>query len=209
MSKKLEYQKRIDHLKAGYDNTQSVVRFLDTKASAVVAGVTAVFGLNVALAKWLFSFLPVYWVKVGHWCGFWLLPPWLMLLAVGVMCYYLFHTLKHAYLTLVPRDTGSSAPSALFPWIPTQDQSSKKKLTDAEINTAAKQEARIELYGLDCTESDAIQDYTEQLKQMGRIIAVKLNHCKLSIKHLFPFIVGSGALAVLSVLVWFLHSFNP
>lgn len=205
--KELDYQERIAHLKSGYDNTQSVVRFLDTKASAVVAGATAVFGLNVALAKWLFSFLPAYLEKVSHWCGFWLLPPLLMIIAIGFISYNLYHALRHAYLTLVPRDTGGSEPSALFPMIPTVG-ANKKPLSEGEKLNATKQEARIELYGLNCNQADAIKDYTEQLKQMGRIISVKLKHCKLSIEYLFPFIVSSAVLALFSVLVWFSHNNN-
>ncbi len=195
---KLEYQERIDHLKAGYDNTQNVVRFLDTKASAVVAGATAVFGLNVALIKWFFSFVHSYYEKVEHWCDFWFAPLWLMLVPAGFMSYYLFRALRHAYLTLIPRDTGSSKPSALFPMIPTVDEGSKQDATSA----------RIELYGSNCTHANAIQDYTEQLKQMGRIVFNKMTHCKLSVIYLFRFIVSSGLFALLAVLVWFLHNNN-
>ena len=202
MDGNMKYQQKIDHLKSGYDNLQSVVRFLDTKALAVVAGVTTVFGLTVTLMKWYFSFLFEYRDHIKGWCGCWNLAPLAVFLTMVVMLWFLLLSLYHAYKTLVPRNTGNSAPSAIFPVIPTAPKGTKLKEKDAKF--AEMQEQRIELYLGNPTEIDALEDYTEQLKQMGRINNLKLNHCKLAISNIFPLILSSGLVAVLVVLNWVL-----
>lgn len=186
----LTYQERIDHLKAGYDNTQSVVRFLDTKASATVAGLTAVFGLNVAIGNWLLPLLPNYIKTINHWGGLWNKLPLALFIVALLLIIIAWLTLWNAYKTLTPSPPKDPKPSALFPYIPSGT------LSEQDESIAAAELARLTLYAKNATTKDSIEDYIEQLRQMGMINKQKIDHCKLAIRWLFIFMAGSVIYAI-------------
>jgi hypothetical protein len=89
------------HLKAGYDNSQAVVRFLDTKASAVVGAVPIVVGALAALMNVVKDWGMVSAAMESPYS-------WVMWLIIGVTL--------HAFATLLalwtyPRMVGAAAPA--------------------------------------------------------------------------------------------------
>ncbi len=185
--KPLEFKERIDHFAAGYNNSQAVVRFLDTKASAVIgvipiviAALSALFGLFKDWGRWEAAFKSDY-----HW--------WLCLFVVSVflsslaMLYQAVRAIVAAFDVISPRKTGSAKPSVIFPI------SMKCDLASPDDSFVS----RAQHFVSEATRRDALVDYRRQVVRMSEIVDEKMACLKTAIQHLKRFFVF--ALVLLSL----------
>lgn len=122
-----------------------------------------------------------------------------LLTIIGSIAFFVFKSIRGVFLTLTPRDVGKSKSAILFPYIP----DSKTRQTSEEMDQLAKaQEDRIDLFLSEASEQDAIDDYGEQLNQMGQINFQKITYCRSAVSSLLWFFFWSAILALYSVVIW-------
>jgi hypothetical protein len=178
----LEYADRVAHLKTGYDNSQAVVRFLDTKATAaigaiplVIAALTGLFGLVKDWARWERAF------QSPHVCLLWMLVTFCLVAAIfGIV--FAVRTVWFAFEAISPRDTGSSNPSVLFPY---DVKGFDTRVAYFKQDTALK--------------AEVYEDYEQQINQMGRITKAKLSGVQKAIGQLRYFFIASLILLILFI----------
>lgn len=192
----MEYADRVAHLKAGYDNSQSVVRFLDTKASAVIAvipviivALTALFGVVKDWARWERAFTS------EHACTLWIMLTVTAIVAVALLVTAI-SAIVSAFRAITPRDTGTVKPSILFPFAkayeyPPPDDSFASRV--AFFKDSAKR-------------PDVLEDYERQLVRMSQIVSQKLIYVNDAVKYLKRFFVAAACLLGLVVASTFLSA---
>lgn len=189
----MKFSEKITHLDSGYKNSQEVARFLDQKASAVFAAISAVVTIDIAVMKSSLETLSKFE------CCSRMVGVIFLLLPVVLIAFFVYKSIHGVFFTLTPRDVGKSNPAVLFPYIP----DSKTRRNSKEMNQLAKdQEDRIDLFLIKPDEQDAIDDYGEQLKQMGQINFQKISHCQSAVSSLFWAFSWSAILAIYSVVIW-------
>lgn len=189
----MKYSEKIAHLDTGYKNSQEVAKFLDRKASAIFAAVSAAVTIDIAIAKFLLEMISGF-DCVGRVVG---LSIFLILgIFLGI---FVFNAIQGVFLTLTPRDTGTSKPSCLFPYIP---DSTTRGSSESMEQLASAQEKRIDLFEQEVEGEEAIKDYTEQLKQMGKINFHKITHCQKSVSALLRIFSFTAVLAIYSLMIW-------
>lgn len=179
LSTSLKFEERVAHLKTGYDNSQSVVRFLDTKASAVIgaipiviAALTGLFGAVKDLGRWEQAFKSDY--------GMVLWAAALLTIAVSVvLLVFAVLAIVAAFSAITPRNTGEAKPSVIFPFessfeFPTPDQSFA---------------ARVKHFKEKATQNDALEDYERQIVRMSEIVRQKLTCVNTAVKELKVFFI--------------------
>jgi hypothetical protein len=178
-STSLEFDQRVAHLKAGYDNSQSVVRFLDTKASAVIATIpvviavlTALFGVVKDWGQWKDAFAS------RHSCVLWTALITTALVAAALLLSAVF-AIVSAFKAITPRDTGIAKPSVLFPF-------EKNYAAAWPDNSFA---SRVAFFKGEAKRLDVLEDYERQIIRMGEITAQKLGCVDDAVKHLKRFFV--------------------
>ena len=203
----LSYEDTVIHLKAGYDNLQSMVRFMDTKASAVVGFTVTLSGVIFALVKHVSESLEYYRSTIDGWTGAWEVVPyslWLLfvcfLLSSGWIVY-------RAFLCLVPRTPNSSA-TVLFPYIEYRDKSGellKKSKRDLYGDQCI---SRLNLFASGSPEKrDVLVDYKEQSISMGQIMKQKIIFCEKSVWWLKWNILVAISIVIPSFLIYFPNFF--
>lgn len=159
----LSFEDQIMHLDRGYSNSQSVVRFLDTKAAAVIGAIP----ILITVAGLSFTFLKStgYAAKITCVYGD-CFPLLLCVVAAYFIILYVWKMIGSAFSAISPRDTDGAAPSVLFPF-PHDDFAH-----------------RVNLFCTKPSQKDALEDYKRQLNQMGNLVGVKLEKTQLAIQYL-------------------------
>jgi hypothetical protein len=180
----MEFGDRLAHLKSGYDNSQSVVRFLDTKASAVIAAIPVVIAALTAL----FSVVKDWgnWEKAfasEHACALWTVIT-VTSIAIAALLLTAILAIVSAFKAITPRDTGKAKPSVLFPFetaygSPTPDDSYA---------------ARVAFFKEQAKRPDVLEDYERQLVRMSQIVAQKLSCVNDAVGHLKQFFMAAVCL---------------
>jgi hypothetical protein len=189
--RELSFHERVEHLKSGYDNSQAVVRFLDAKASAVIAAIPVVIAALAALfsiiKEWVrwkeaFASTGATWLwTVAVLCG----VAGAILLVVAVLA------ITAAFSAIKPRDPGTAKPSMLFPFaatyqLPTPDDSFASRMLFFKTNA---------------DRSHVLEDYERQMVRMSEIVATKLACVNQSVEYLKAFFVVAAALLALLLLL--------
>ena len=151
----LDHERRVAHFRAGYENSQAVVRFLDTKATAAVGIVPVTLAAVSGVAKWI--------VSEGKWVGesgashLWIIIATVALALIGMAFVALaIRTLWCAFGALLPKAPGGTQPSLLFPY-------QAPEFVD-----------RVELFMRGGAHQDEVEDYRRQVVRMGQIAKAKL-----------------------------------
>jgi hypothetical protein len=191
----LKYDQRIQHLRTGYDNSQAAVRFLDTKASAVIAVVPVVLGLLVGLYRWFDAAWR--WEKMSTPSARWV---WGILLSVcvliaTVLLYHSAKVLTAAFTAISPHGPSDSRPSVLFPY-------HIKTRRDVGADSPDRGfDKRIAFFVTDAAESDALEDYCRQIMRMSEILERKLTCVHEAVAHLKYVFVLALAIVVMLFLM--------
>lgn len=178
----LSFEKTVAHLSAGYENSQAVVRFLDTKAAAVIGGVPVMLGILAAVFNWAYD-AGLGEIGAGspiHRC---ITVAVAVAAALGILC-LAWCAINAAFKALIPRDTGTAEASVVFPF------------------KSADFSARLALFLTHATESHVIEDYTRQIDRMSEIVATKLRCVARSIRfvrYLLAAALTSVAVMVIAV----------
>lgn len=152
------------HLSASYNNSQSTVRFLDTKAAAIIGCVPVLLGIIAALFNWLKN----HYIHGKVECTTSQDITVLLYLGVSalVLIYISSRAVHEAFSALTPRDTGNAEPSVLFPF---NGPGFKSRLELFTHNSA--------------TETDICYDYHRQILRMGEIVEQKIKHTSRAIRR--------------------------
>ena len=176
----LTFEERIAHLATAYSNSQSVVRFLDTKAAAVLGGVPVLVGILAAVFGWFKE--SSQWRAVLD-----LVPNWIPItfatVIFGLLLLFTWRTMKAAFAAIQPREPDKTLPSVLFPF------------------AADGFETRLSVFTHEPKRSDAIEDYRRQIVRMSRIVASKSADVKRAIRRLTHLLVLSFAALVAMLLI--------
>lgn len=181
--RQLSFDEKIKHFGEGYANSQATVRFLDTKAAVAIGVVPVLLGILAAVFDWTKEFWnwpgvveitsPV--VPIVAYIVFAVIA--IALMVVAALC------VMSAFNAILPRDTGNTGPSILFPLHSTEYASR----VDHFVNVP--------------TVADAIEDYQRQLVRMSEIVLMKMENVNRSIKHLkHLFFVAAIALCLMVLL---------
>ncbi len=173
---RLDFYETVEHFQKGYENAQATTRFMDTKASAVIAVVPVIIAALIQSFAWFKGW--VYWSQTVDVVGAWV-PSiiWFYILIYGVwIVFSVWMTLTNAFCALLPRDTGDSGSSILFPFNLNVFVRSKKNVNDMA--------ARINLFVEGATRADVHSDYKRQLLRMSDIVAIKMSCVQRSVRHL-------------------------
>lgn len=185
----LQFKERIEHFAVGYNNSQAVVRFLDTKASAVVASVPVVIGALSALfalikdwARWDKAF-------ASH-------HAWMIWIALPIVGYFALALLRKAiaavnaaFDAITPRKPLDAKPSVIFPYAQSYEQAGADQSFVSRahfLRSGAKK-------------SDALDDWERQTVRMSQLVKEKLDCVNLSVRELKLFFVE--ALRLLAALI--------
>lgn len=191
-AKLLSHENRVKHLAAGYSNSQSVVRFLDTKATAVVGIVPIILGALAGITSWILG--DADWLNY-MWDAEWSNCYWVVhvLLVVGTLLLCIVTAVGavwKAMHALSPRDNGKARPSILFPYIPYRKHSDGVGGTHPFLQ-------RVDLFVSEVSQKDELDDYRSQLIRMGEIVAEKHSAVQHSICWLSRLLVGALTYCVL------------
>ncbi|MDP0492237.1 MAG: hypothetical protein Q7Q71_14400 [Verrucomicrobiota bacterium JB023] len=192
----LSTSQRIEHLKAGYQNSQSVARFIDTKIGALMAGLAALVGLMFAQGKAVVESLPYFLKTVISWEGCWCCVPLLFIIAsVAVIASggYVFWSSIEA---LSPRNPGRSKPSAIFPYLDKKNE---------ELHNSEKE--RIDLFRDGGEWKHAIEDWSNQLERMGEINCEKIMNCQKAFNGFRFFLYSTPVFFLACLLVQYVINF--
>ncbi len=163
---RLDYKQRVEHFAKGYDNAQSVVRFLDTKASAVIAAIPllvgAVSGLFAIMKEW------VRWDK-----AFAADYAWLLLFTFAAVIVFIIRfalkslgAAKAAFDALTPQKPLDAKPSVIFPF----EQTYQYEGHDRTFADRAKF-----MRSITADACDALDDWERQTIRMSEIVKRKIN----------------------------------
>lgn len=188
----LSHERKISHMKAGYDNSQNTVRLIDTKATAVLGASTTVLGLNITAYSWAHESVLKYLDLTFYWGGLWCFIPLLSLVLVSIVVLLALLIIWSCFNCLLPRDTGKSKASVLFPFIPDKENQKLSELRQSSLQ-------RISLIAENATTQNELEDYSSQLGRMGEILFAKFVATKKSLK-LFKILLTLSVLAATSVL---------
>ncbi len=170
------------HFSAGYNNSQSVVRFLDTKAAAVLGAVPVLLGILAAIFTWLEDFSE--WHRVITLDGLWLgiACGGSLLVIVATLFIFAWLTVKAAFNAILPRDTSEALPSLIFPF------------------EAPGFESRVSVFTDEPAQSDAIEDYRRQVLRMSQIVPKKFFWVNCAIRRLKGMFFFTGLTLVVMLL---------
>jgi hypothetical protein len=178
-SERLSFQDRVAHLKSGYDNSQSVARFLDTKASAVIAAIPIVVALFTLLvnvvkdaAQWRQAFASPIALLLYIFVALLVASVIALLEAAG-------QAIAAAFRAITPRTSGKTKPSVLFPCEEKFDGSPPD-------DTFA---SRVAFLIHEAKENDVFEDYERQIIRMSEIVAQKFGCVNEAIEHLKRFFI--------------------
>lgn len=158
------YQRTLDHAKAGYENAQASIKFVDTKCSVLIALSTSVAGFSVALVRWNFeSPLGACFAASRQACTWWFLGAFLLFSVSLLACVF---CITATIWTLIARPAPAGAFSVLFPVPPNSDK---------PAHTAWMANA---LLGMDGT--SILREYQEQLGAVGLILKTKIRHSRFA-----------------------------
>lgn len=187
----LRFDERVQHFAAGYNNSQSVVRFLDTKASAVIGTIPVILALLAGFASWLER-----WWNFGAMIDavggcIVVLISGLFLAVAGILLYYAVVAVVSAFAAIAPQDIGDTRPSLLFPFASSSQPAQPHEPAGNPF------EARAELFVRGATREDALEDYRRQVVRMGQILKRKIRHVNDAVDYLKRLFVSAFALVLL------------
>lgn len=184
----LSYDEQVAHLSAGYANSQSVVRFLDTKAVAVLGVVPVVLGVLGALFKWQLDVVPVIQLRSDIGLCASIIACTLMLGLSIVLLALAWKTVQCVFGAVLPRTPGDAKPSILFPY----------RGTDFGD--------RLSQFLASPSQQDALEDYHRQLNRMGVIVAIKIEHVNQAIRNLKYLFLFSAIAMILMIIIIVINS---
>ncbi len=175
----LDFSELRDHLATGYDNSQSTVRFLDTKAAAVVGFVPLAAAITTSTAaKYVegtaWEIAPLHSNAYLAWVF-----QFLLFIACCFTIWFAFQSVRSALRCLIPRGPGSASPSLLFPF------------------RASDFIDRLEHFKQHPNHADIIEDYDRQLRRMSEIVSEKLTSMNRSVGMLQNMLVCAVIVFVL------------
>jgi len=182
--KPLSFNDTVEHLSAGYANSQATVRFLDTKASAVVGIVPVVMGLLFVAVRWLTGLTPtttateIFGVRV---VVIWFVASGFVVVAMlvaGAMA------LAGAFKCLIPRKPRDSKSSVLFPHRVSDTTEGADTMAD-----------RIRLFTGQPEKRDLLDDYEWQLDRMATIVGQKMSAVQSAVRCIRSFLVLAAVVA--------------
>ncbi|MBE02058.1 MAG: hypothetical protein CL958_03045 [Euryarchaeota archaeon] len=177
----LDFESRVGHLRAGYENSQAAVRFLDTKAAAVVGGIPVILGIFTTVFKWALD------AELGasiFSCVVGLVISVIFSLTMLLLAWLSLHS---AFQALSPRNTGEAQPSVLFPYRSSGFGQRLSFFTDGKAS-----------------EETVVEDYHRQITRMSEIVEAKMDRVKSAIRYLQCLLcVGISAVAVLALVAAF------
>ncbi len=162
---KLSFEETVVHMNRGYENTQRVIQFLDTKAGAVIAFCVALFAFTAKIAAWAYNetgSVPFANIPLG-------LATILGLLGVttvgsGALC------LLFSFYTIRPK--GLPEPehfTTLFPAMRSDDGQSASYLESIQSGES---------------KGFILEEYSKQLAAVGQIVYGKIDLLKKSVSAL-------------------------
>lgn len=170
-------EQRIVHCKAGYENSQAVVRFLDAKASAVVgvipiviAALAGLVGLSRDWVDWRAAF------DSPNACVLWVAIVVALLLAIALFVFAILAVVS-AFGAISPRPPANAKPSVLFPF----------DMTYGHPPPDDSYAARLRFLRELGSHADFLEDYERQLLRMSQIVAEKMRHVQCAIERLTIF----------------------
>ena len=186
----LSFDQRVQHFAAGYENAQAVVRFLDTKASAVIGSVPLILALLSGLFAWLEdhrdnqSILDCAGaiVSVALWSVIAVAVVWLLVESVLAVF--------SAFRAINPQKPHESRPSLLFPYA---DDPTSGNVEGHDSNY----DARLAYFVDGVCQADVLEDYRRQHSRMAEIIARKIEHLSVAVSSVKRLFLAAFILAVL------------
>lgn len=184
----MSFDEQVAHLSAGYANSQSVVRFLDTKAVAVLGVVPVVLGVLGAFFKWQLDVVPIIQMReeIGL-CASIIACALILGLSI-VLLALAWQTVHCVFGAILPRTPGDAKPSILFPY------------------RAAGFEERLSQFLASPTQQDALDDYHRQLNRMGVIVAIKIERVSQAIRNLKCLFLFSAIAMILMIMIVVINS---
>lgn len=179
----MSYGEQVDHLAAGYANSQSVVRFLDTKAAAVLGVVPVVLGVLGALFKWQLDVVPIMRLRASIGLSVSVCVCLVMLGLSIVLLVFAWRTVYCVFGAILPRTPGDTKPSILFPY------------HDTEFGE------RLSHFLTSPTQKDALEDYQRQLTRMSMIVAIKIERVEQAIGNLKRLFLWGAITIIFMVIV--------
>jgi uncharacterized membrane protein len=181
-AKTLKYEQRITHLQTGESNSQSVARFIDSKAAVTVGVVPVLLGIIAAATNWIVQFECWQWIASG--LGMCFTLPVAMLLVVVSLLLLIFscQTIYYAFRAITPRTPSSTRRCVLFPYTRSGEDDFEQQL---------------ELFLDEPCEKDVFEDYRRQLKNMSVIVERKIHYVDKSIANLQRLVYSSVVMLVL------------
>lgn len=163
---KLTFDETVSQMSRGYENTQRVIQFMDTKAGAIVALSLAIYAFVGKVAAWAFEKTDATVLKAFP-C---LLMCVLIFLGLAVMVCG-FVSLIYAFKTVRPNPLPDwQAFSTLFP------------AHDKNYEGKAREKLKPMVMGATC--GFVVDEYQNQLVAIGQIVHRKINWLRISIDWL-------------------------
>lgn len=187
---KLSHEGTVEHLKSGYENSQSVVRFLDTKAAAIIGGVPVLLGIVAALLNWLNSNLIIDQFAPAQNAG--QATTVFLVISALLLIFIASRAIFEAFSAVTPRNIGNFEPSVIFPF------NSSGFGTRLETFTTSS-----------ATELDVVLDYKCQILRMGEIVEEKIKHTSNAIRFTRYLLIASASIVSVAILLGGYSTISP
>ena len=174
-----DWSDKIDHLKLGYETAQGVIEFIDAKGNILIGLSTVVAGFGASLIKWsleLPSTMPASWENVYARSDEWAV---ICLAFVGLSLGAYVAVVLYCLFSVIARKAANGKFTLLFP-VPRKELATRKqKLSRLFRRNAAPRKTHqvtVEQAVESLNQQAILDEYSEQLAAVGRILERKLNH---------------------------------
>ena len=151
MKHKIDYNELINHLKEGYQNAQSTIRFIDTKTS-IILGLSST-SITLILSNFLSNSVTITNMQVAN------ISPLkifiVILFIISALCCFI-----SCLLSLIPRKPTKTHISILFPYF--------------SLKKSDKTLSYIEPFCSDFNNEKIVKEYKEQILMVGDIVVKKI-----------------------------------
>lgn len=189
-SKDWSYTNEVGHQAAALLNAQTTIRFIDTKAGAVIAFATTLFGIIGLVGSWLLEIISDEQSRFSFNFPFNGLQ-WTSLIAFLVFVTFLIfaaRTLYFSFKCILPQNVGSTPPTILFPY---WDAKGREEMGPI-----------FEKFETDFSLTLAKKEYSNQIGQLGEIVKGKIDATNIAVKELARMTVSAGFFVCTSLIVF-------